>query len=60
MSCYKLIFTINIAVSQKVKVSFEEELNIKIKNTIACKMAVEVFYNSQKRLNLHNFTEVVS
>ena len=32
MSCYKLIITIIIAVSQKVKVSFEEELNIKIKN----------------------------
>ena len=32
MSCYKLIITIIIAVSQKVKVSFEEGLNIKIKN----------------------------
>ena len=27
---------------------------------IACKMAVEVFYNSHKRLNLHNFTKAVS
>ena len=32
MSCYKLIITIIIAVSQKVKVLFEEGLNIKIKN----------------------------